>query len=109
MKKTLEDTINKASEIVDQLNTPSTRAGSTLKRIAQMSSSGVSSKTIASQLEDNSKNGTQYSSEQIAGFNKLFADCKTKVGVTKKQAQALIKDQKSIKNKKLANNLADDL
>ncbi|CAM4054815.1 hypothetical protein [Pseudoalteromonas byunsanensis] len=86
---------NIASDMIDMLSNPASRAGSTLHRINKMSSKGVSSKTIAVQLEENSKSGTSYTAEQVEGFNKLYDDCKTKVGVTKEQTKALINDQKS--------------
>ena len=77
----------------DKVISPSKRAGLTLERVANMSRKHVKDEVIICQLNANSKTGNKYSSEHIDGFKMLYADAKTRVGVSKTAESALIKDQ----------------
>lgn len=85
--------VDKAIDAYDQLSNPTSRAGVTVKRVSQLVSNGVSKEVIALQIQKNSQVGNNYTPEQIQGLAQIFEDCKTRPGITKTQANALIKDQ----------------
>ncbi|MEJ2898635.1 hypothetical protein [Acinetobacter sp. NS-4] len=78
----------------DQIMTCGTRAGQTAVRVKKLLDAGVSPKTVASHLSDNSSNGFKYSEDQVRGIEQVAIDSEKKVGVTKRATTALINDQK---------------
>lgn len=80
-------------DLLDKVASPASRAGSTVERVSKMLGANVPASVVALQLTENSRNGNTYSASEMAVLDKLYKDTKTKVGVTKKQANALIKDQ----------------
>lgn len=98
ISKKLKSMKDAAVDNIDKASGPTSRAGVTLERIAKMAKAGVSARAIATQLEDNSRTGQQYTVEHVEGFKMLFKDVQTKVGVTSAQARAMMTDQESTKN-----------
>ena len=78
----------------DQIMTCGTRAGQTSVRVKKLLNAGVSPKTVASHLSDNSSNGFKYSEQHVIGIDQVAKDSEKKVGVTKRATTALINDQK---------------
>lgn len=85
--------VDKAIDAYDQLSNPTSRAGVTVKRVSQLVMNDVDKEVIALQLNKNSSTGNIYTPEQIQGIAQVFEDCRTRPGITKTQANALIKDQ----------------
>jgi hypothetical protein len=96
---------NSVVDAIDKASGPTSRAGVTVERIAK---AGVSSRTIATQLADNSHTGQIYTAGHIDSFKMLFTDVQTKVGVTAAQAQAMINDQQSTKDADMPTDVAWD-
>ena len=105
MKKKLQDAKNSGIDTLDKVSTPTSRAGSTIGRVSSLVRKKVDKEVVALQLSKNSNNGYIYTPEQITGFDMLFSDAKTKVGITKKQTEALIDDQEA-STKNVMNNTA---
>jgi hypothetical protein len=99
---------NSVVDAIDKASGPTSRAGVTVERIAKMAKAGVSSRTIATQLADNSHTGQIYTAGHIDSFKMLFTDVQTKVGVTAAQAQAMINDQQSTKDADMPTDVAWD-
>ena len=57
----------------DQFTTPASRAGQTVTLVAKLLDAGVTPKTIASQLTDNSSNGYQYTEDQVRGIQQRWS------------------------------------
>lgn len=87
---------NVVADVLDKVQTPTTRAGITVSRVAALVHRGVDKEVIALQLSKNSVNGHLYSSIHIDAFEMLMEDAYTKVGITKAQTQGLYQDQVSI-------------
>lgn len=87
--------INNTIDTLDQLSTPTSRSGVTVKRIAKLVQNGVSPAVIALQLQGNSKSKIPYTCEQVHGIAHLFEDCKRRPGITKTQEAALLQDNKA--------------
>ncbi len=90
----VSNVVNTVVDTIDKFTTATDRAGHTIHRVGQLVDAGVSPATIASQLTDNSSNGITYTKDDVVTMSKVAIDSKTKVGVTKTQTAALIKDQK---------------
>ncbi|HHP0489736.1 TPA: hypothetical protein ACRZ2U_000426 [Vibrio harveyi] len=84
---------NIATDTLEKVSTPASRAGSVIDRVTKMASQGVSVNVIAVQLTENSPNGHVYTPEHVNAFVNLGLDSQTKVIVTATQATALIRDQ----------------
>jgi hypothetical protein len=84
--------LDKLSEVIDNVSTPTSRAGFTVNRVGTMRKAGVSLGVIALQMSENSQTGQKYTTKEIQALEKVYKDCKTKACITKKQAQALTKD-----------------
>lgn len=85
-----------ADALVDQTDkvlTPTMRAGQTVKRIANMLARNVEPKVIVAQLDSTSANKNKYTVSEVRGFDKLFKDSISRVGVSKETETALIEDQ----------------
>lgn len=92
-KNLLNQITDTASNAIDKVSSPACRAGYTVERVGKMLEAGVSPRTIATQMSDNSTNGIVYTEQDISAFGNLYQDAKTKVVVTSKQTKALIADQ----------------
>lgn len=91
---------NFSDAVVDKLektSSASTRAGATVERTGKMVRAGVPDAVIALQLTANSARGYTYEADEISTIKKLAGDSKTRVGVTAKQARALIRDQEDVR------------
>lgn len=105
-ENTMNSHINKASDtaidLLDKVSTPTSRAGTTIERVGKMHTKRVDKDVIALQLTKNSKNGNVYSETHVDAILMIYEDTKTKVGITKTQATALIEDQN--RNERLPEN-----
>ncbi|MEY0006521.1 hypothetical protein AB7W79_10850 [Providencia rettgeri] len=84
-----------ADLFIDLTSSPTSRAGHTVHRVGKMDEAKVPHSVIALQLSENSHTNITYEKSEIPTIVKLYKDSATKVGVTKAQARALIKDQKN--------------
>lgn len=82
-------------DVLDEMSTSKSRAGASVQRIYEMSQSGLSDKIAALLMEENSANNFKYTPREVKTIVKLYEDCKTKVLVTKAQANVIIKDCKT--------------
>jgi len=85
IKKISDTTI----DLLDKVSTSTSRTGITIERVGKMYDKDV----IALQLSKNSKNGNVYTEVHVDALLMIYEDTKTKVGITKSQATALIEDQ----------------
>ena len=90
--------INSITDSIDKVSSPSSRAGSTVERAGKMLNNGVSENVIALQMTENSHNKQKYTVQDVRAYAKLYKDAKTKVVITKTQAESLIDDVQN-KNK----------
>ncbi|MGV2949846.1 hypothetical protein [Acinetobacter sp. AGC35] len=77
----------------DKVLTPTMRAGQTIKRITNLLAHKVKSEVIVAQLNATSTNKNTYTMNEIRGYEKLFQDSITRVGISKETETALIEDQ----------------
>ncbi|HMT93636.1 hypothetical protein [uncultured Thiothrix sp.] len=77
-------------DILDKAITHSGRAGSSIERVGKMLMADVCPEAIAAQMRHNSPNGYKYTKKDIETIERIFADTKTAVLITKKQAKGLI-------------------
>jgi len=91
------------TDTLEKVASPASRAGSTIERVGKMLASGVSPRTIATQMTDNSPNGNSYSESDVRAYEKIYEDAKTKAVITAKQTRALMQDQQE---QSLSDNLA---
>ena len=95
-----------ADNVVDVVQTVTTsrtdRAGYSIERVGNLIDAGVSSRTIESQMTDNSTNNKIYTKNDVSAYEKLWDDVKTKVTVTKAQTTALINDTKETASSKVS-------
>lgn len=80
-------------DLLDKVSTSTSRAGITIERAGKMHDKDVDKDVIALQLSKNSKNGNVYTEVHVDALVMIYEDTKTKVGITKTQATALIEDQ----------------
>ena len=73
--------------------TATVRSALTIERVGKLLDAGVSESTIAQQLTDNSSNKQVYTVGDVRGYAKLYKDAKSAVVLTKRQTEALLKDQ----------------
>lgn len=99
IKKISDTTI----DLLDKVSTSTSRAGITIERVGKMYDKDVDKDVIALQLSKNSKNGNVYTEVHVDALVMIYEDTKTKVGITKTQATALIEDQNN--NELLPNQL----
>lgn len=76
----------------DNISPAATRSGRAVNRVGRMTKAGVSRRTQASQMTDNSPTGQTYEERDVEAYQKLERDSEVGVIVTQKQANALIKD-----------------
>lgn len=84
---------DKVSDVLDKVQSPTSRSGNTVERVAKMIKSGVDKEVIAMQMTKNSATKTTYTVQDVETMQKIYADCNTRVLITKKQANGLIRDQ----------------
>jgi|GEM_PF-4283128 len=95
VQETALEIVDTASEVLEKIHTPATRAGYAVERTAKLAKMGYSDRTIASILTDNSPTNQTYESTEIPTLKKLAADTEAGgVGVTKKQFNQLKRDKK---------------
>jgi len=75
---------------------PTIRSGQTVKRIENMLLHNVNPKVIVTQLNSSIESGFRYTEAYVRGYDMLFKDSITHVGVTKEVETALIEDQKIV-------------
>ena len=94
----MDQTLKKAADVVevvlDKVQTPTSRAGHTVHRVAMMLKNDVDPDVIALQMSKNSATGRTYTATEVKMLGKLCNDCKTKSPIKALQAKALIRDQK---------------
>ena len=98
---------------LEKTRTQKSRAADTVERVGKLFEKGVSLKTIASQLTDNSRDGHAYTAENVEGIVMAWKDSKSTVGLTLPQTDGLLLDQKynnldSIFEERYNNQLEED-
>jgi len=107
VKDAFQDVADTAIDGIEKVSGPASRAGAVVNRVGAMSAGGVKNKVIAVQMTENSPNGHQYSEGFVKELVHLAHDSETKVVVTKAEATALIKDQKSLGHQNSDEDLKD--
>lgn len=97
MKRSIQTATDITTDLLDKIVCQTSRAGSSVERIAKMANANVSANVIALQMTENSNNGNTYTAEDVEMLTNFYGDCKSNVLVTKKIARALINDQKASK------------
>lgn len=85
--------IDKTVDAFEKVQSPASRAGHSIERVAKLSKARVDPEVIALQMTKNSKIGQVYTKDDILTLNKLYNDCETKVAITSAQTSALMDDQ----------------
>lgn len=73
----------------EKILTPGVRAGNTVERVGKMVEKDVCQEAIAAQMSHNSKTRTKYTARDVETLAKVYEDCKSKVLISKEQADAL--------------------
>ena len=94
MVQTLKKAADVIEDVLDKVQTPTSRAGHTVHRVAMMLENDVDPDVIALQMSKNSATGRTYTATEVKMLGKLYNDCKTKSPIKALQAKALIRDQK---------------
>lgn len=81
-------------DLIDQGSDTKSRVGHTVQRVAKLKKDGVSKRTIACHLTDNSAAGNEYTVADVEALLKVHQDCETRVPLTVKATKALSRDQK---------------
>jgi hypothetical protein len=84
-----------ATDLLEKVSSPASRAGSTVERVGKMMEAGVDPEVIALQMTKNSSNGNVYTSSDVDAYGMLYQDAKTRAFITAKQTTALISDKGS--------------
>ncbi|MGB4497653.1 MAG: hypothetical protein WBI40_03050 [Methylococcaceae bacterium] len=92
MSKNINNLTDKATDFIEKVSTPSSRAGSTVERIGKMLISGVDEEVIALQMTKNSPTNTKYDVNDVRTCGKIYEDAKTKAIITAKQTRSLMED-----------------
>ena len=94
----MDQTLKKAADVVevvlDKVQTPTSRAGHTVHRVAMMLGNDVDPDVIALQMSKNSATGRTYTATEVKMLGELYNDCKTKSPIKASQTKVLIRDQK---------------
>jgi hypothetical protein len=93
MKKLVNSAIDATVNALEQVSTPTIRAGWAVGRVGKMLEKGVDPQVIAMQMTKNSPKGTRYTASKVQAYGELYQDAKTKAPITAEQSKALIKDQ----------------
>lgn len=95
MNQLFDNLKDKKEVLLDKVRSPTTRAGNTVERIGKMCKSGVDDEVIALQMTKNSSTNQKYTSQDVKALNKVYQDTMSRVLITKRQAESLIKEQKN--------------
>ncbi|MEM6050513.1 hypothetical protein AAH450_08005 [Erwinia sp. P7711] len=95
MGKVLDAAADAGSHALDKASSPTSRSGMVIERVGKMAAAGVADDVIAAQLSSGSATKHKYTVSEVGGMKALFADCHTKVPVSKPVAKALIEDATS--------------
>ena len=94
----MDQTLKKAADVVevvlDKVQTPTSRAGHTVHRVAMMLENDVDPDVIALQMSKNSATGRTYTATEVKMLGELYNDCKTNSPIKASQTKVLIRDQK---------------
>ncbi|WP_052310191.1 hypothetical protein [Pantoea ananatis] len=93
--KALNVAADAGSLALEKISSPTSRSGIVIERVGKMAAAGVADNVIAVQLSSGSSTKHEYTVEQVVGMKALFADCHTKVPVSRPVTEALIEDAKS--------------
>lgn len=93
MKNTIYSVTDTATDLIEKVSSPASRAGSTINRVGEMLEADVSPEVIALQMTINSPKGKQYTIDKVLAYKDLYEDAQTKAPITAAQARSLIKDQ----------------
>ena len=94
MVQTLKKAADVIEDVLDKVQTPTSRAGHTVHRVAMMLGNDVDPDVIALQMSKNSATGRTYTATEVKMLGELYNDCKTKSPIKASQTKALIRDQK---------------
>lgn len=94
MNQTLKKTVDVIEGALDKVQTPTSRAGHTVHRVAMMLENDVDPDVIALQMSKNSATGRTYTATEVKMLGQLYNDCKTKSPIKASQTKALMRDQK---------------
>ena len=94
MGQTLKKAVDVVDVVLDKVQTPTSRAGHTVHRVAMMLGNDVDPDVIALQMSKNSATGRTYTATEVKMLGELYNDCKTKSPIKALRTKALIRDQK---------------
>ena len=80
---------------IEKTQSPASRSGHTVERVAKMVRANVDKEVIALQMTKTSHHKQKYTTQDIASYSKLYKDAETNVVITAEQTERLIKDQQS--------------
>jgi len=92
-KKLINSVADSATDQIEKISSPASRAGSAIDRVGKMLEAGVNPNVIALQMTENSPKGKQYTVAKVQAYGDLYEDAKTKAPITAAQSRALIEDQ----------------
>ncbi len=95
MAKLTNSLTDNATDMIEKVSSPASRAGSAINRVGKMLDAGVPPKVIALQMTENSPKGKKYTVAKILAYGDLYEDAKTKAPITAAQARSLIEDQRT--------------
>ena len=84
---------DKAFDMIDKVNTPRGRAGSTIERIGKLVESGMPPPAIAIMMTANSKNGHHYTNDHVEAARMMWEDCVSRPLIKSSEAKAALKEQ----------------
>lgn len=84
---------DKAVDMIDKVNTPRGRAGSTIERIGKLVESGMPPAAIAIMMTANSKNGYNYTTDHVEAARMIWDDCVSRPLIKSSEAKAALKEQ----------------
>lgn len=94
-KKLIHSATDSATDLIEKVSSPASRAGSAIDRVGKMLEAGVKPTVIALQMTENSRKGKQYTVAKVLAYGDLYDDAKTKAPITAAQSRALIEDQRA--------------
>ena len=93
--KALNAAADAGSQVLDKISNPTSRSGIVIERVGKMAAAGVADNVIAAQLSSGSSTKHEYTVSEVIGMKALFADCHTRVPVSRPVTEALIEDATS--------------
>ena len=94
-QKFITSAIDGATDLIEKVSSPASRAGFAINRVGEMLEAGVKPNVIALQMTENSPKGKQYTVAKVQAYGDLYEDAKTKAPITAAQSRALIEDQRT--------------